>query len=100
MSLTGNPPPSSPLPRSPWVMPSQLAGGGAYGYGEPLRPRPMPPPPRPHVPARFYLGMLALYVLMVGLFALLESPLYQRVPTWPLFIPACAGGAFLLVSTL
>src|SRR5688572_24936627 len=97
MSLTDNPPPSSPLPPSPWVMPSQLDGGG--GYGEPLRPRPKPPV-KPHVPARFFLGMLAMYVLMVALFALLESPLYQRVPTWPYFIPACAGGAFLVVSTL
>src|SRR5688572_14111855 len=98
MSLTDNPPPSSPLPPSPWVMPSQLNGGGG-GYGEPLRPRPRPTL-KPHVPARFFLGMLALYVLMVGLFALLESPLYQHVPTWPYFIPACAGGAFLVMSTL
>ena len=102
MSLTENPPPSSSsssLPPSPWVMPSSLQNAG-YGGG-PFTPMPARPPTlKPHVPARFFLGMIALYVLIVGLFALLESPLYQQVPSSSWFIPACAGGGFLLVSTL
>jgi hypothetical protein len=39
-------------------------------------------------------------MLMMLLFAALNSRLYEKIPDWPWFIPACTGGAFLLVSTL
>src|SRR5688572_24760951 len=69
----------------------------------PPSPAAPPPPsgaPAPRVPKRFFIGMAALYVLMLGLFFALESPLYETMPSWPWLMPAMAGGSFLLVSTL
>src|SRR5688572_20678941 len=58
------------------------------------------PPSPPRVPARFFIGMAALYLLTLGLFGAIESPLYEMKPTSPWFVPALTGGAFLVVSSL
>ena len=87
--------------QSPSPFPTLGYGDSAFSPFPPPQPS-LPPPPSapPRVPMRFFIGMFALYMLMMMLFAALNSPLYERIPNSPWFIPACTGGAFLLVSTL
>jgi hypothetical protein len=86
--------------QSPSPFPSLGYGDSAFSPFPPPQPSLPPPSAPPRVPMRFFIGMFALYMLMMLLFAALNSPLYRTIPNWPWFIPACTGGAFVLVTTL